>query len=84
MHTAGCELRVSEMDRSREDREGRGVCMDTVRPRKELTRATECGHRRCTIHPVNKDHFFGAVLLSFYLYACTYTADSHDSHFPSL
>lgn len=32
----------------------------------------------------NKDHFLGAVLLSFYLYACTYIADPHDSHFPSL
>lgn len=32
----------------------------------------------------NRDHFLGAVPLSFYLYVCTYVANPHDSHFPSL
>ena len=32
----------------------------------------------------NRDHVLGAVPLSFYLYVCTYVANPHDSHFPSL
>lgn len=40
MHMAGFELRVAEVDRSREDREGRGVCIDTVRKKKR----THKGH----------------------------------------